>query len=967
MNSKTKVKKSLTRYLHLGGLDVSLQFFANILCRTLRFGWAWAISAAILCGILFAPPVFATEQATGWGALVAPDNSLSFMFLRGGEKVFTTALGGWGPNWGWTDFRSTEKATGDELVLTAPFVASQASGQVIQLKQRVWKSGDQDVSMVFELSATNDVPLTMLIAGVGFEEKFQDGDILFKHADGSEGKLPLSIGGPGQQPATKTLVFRSKTLGDFTATLSPPLPVAYHETLRIQLAAELFKAGKKSVTITFHLPGAVKLLAKQSDIDQLAKVLPGADWFPVTATSDVRPSVIGFEDWLDQPAGKHGGVRMVGDHFEFADQTPVKFWGVNLANALCAPEKPQAEFTAARFAKFGVNAVRLHKFTGVGWEGIGDENDATKMTAAGLDRLDYFANELAKRGVYYGWSHTYHFRPKPANKDRLLAYDEIMKNDGSDTYGLINWAEDCQDLLIETVVKLLQHKNPYTGKTYAEDPALAYIELQNEDDIFFYTTGNLFDKFPTYKKNLMERYAVWLQNKYQSQAGLKAAWGDALQPDETLAARNIGIHSQVWEMSEDGLKDKSGGIRQRLLDNAAFFHAVQNAFYTKFVKAIRATGYAGPLCGSPWQAPSGLPHYYNLKSDYEVGYIDRHNYFGGKLNDTMMNQPGGGNLSTGLQQVEGRPFGISEWIHEYPSLYSTEGPAIFAAYGMGLQGWSSSYEFQSALIPGSFSDLVGKLPWGVWNTDVPTQIGQYPALARMIMRGDVKEGEVIGVRKISPSNLAQGKFNFSDKVVQQGDVKTFTGNTPPTALAAGRLLVKFTDKDEASVFPDMTKFDRNKTIVSSTKQLAWDYSGKGYFTVNTEGTKAVVGFAQDKQLGLGGYKFTVRSPYVSLFLTSLEKRKNLSETKTALLTAVARNSNSGYKILSVDNRMLDNGTAPILLEPVKAAITCGRAVAAVNILDHDGQRTGRTLPVDHNRFEIDSGKEKTIYYEVVFQ
>ena len=44
-------------------------------------------------------------------------------------------------------------------------------------------------------------------------------------------------------------------------------------------------------------------------------------------------------------------------------------------------------------------------------------------------------------------------------------------------------------------------------------------------------------------------------------------------------------------MSEDGLKDKSGGLRQRLLDNAAFFHAVQNAFYTKFVKAIRATGW----------------------------------------------------------------------------------------------------------------------------------------------------------------------------------------------------------------------------------------------------------------------------------------------------------------------------------------------------------------------------------------
>jgi len=42
-----------------------------------------------------------------------------------------------------------------------------------------------------------------------------------------------------------------------------------------------------------------------------------------------------------------------------------------------------------------------------------------------------------------------------------------------------------QDLMIEMVVHLLEHKNPYTGKTYAHDPALSYIELQNEDDIFF--------------------------------------------------------------------------------------------------------------------------------------------------------------------------------------------------------------------------------------------------------------------------------------------------------------------------------------------------------------------------------------------------------------------------------------------------------------------------------------------------
>ncbi|MGO9107926.1 MAG: hypothetical protein ACLP9L_01725 [Thermoguttaceae bacterium] len=879
--------------------------------------------------------------------------------------MFSISLGGWGPQWGWVGFGSNAKATGDELVLTAPFEANKAQGQVIMVKQRVWKSADQEISINYELSAREDVRLTMLIAGVGFDEKFQDGDILLKHRDGTECTLPLSIGGPGSQPETRTLIFRSKAIGEFTATIDPPLPIAFHGDLRIQLAADRFRAGKESVTITFHVPGAASLLAKQSDIDRFAKVLPDEDWFPVTATNDVKPSVIGFENWLDKPAGKHGGVRIVGDHFEFADKTRVKFWGTNLSYGLSAPEKKQGEYTAARFAKYGINAVRMHKFTGAG-EAIGDEIDATIMKPDGLDRLDYFSRELAKNGIYYGWSHTYHFRPKPGNSARLLAYDEIKNTEGGDTYALINYAEDCQNLLIETVVNLLKHKNPYTGRTYAQDPALAYIELQNEDDIFFYTTAAVYERYPTYKKNLIERYAKWLQAKYRDQAGLHAAWGDALKADETLAAENIAIQPNPWEMG-DGLQDKTDGTRQRLLDNAAFFHAVQNAFYGRFVKAIRATGYKVPLVGSPWQAASGLLNYYNLRSDCIVGYIDRHNYFGGALSDTMLGKPGSGNFSSGLQQVADRPFGMSEWIHVYPSLYSAEGPAIFAVYGMGLQGWGASYEFQSSQIASSYGDIVGNLPWGVWNVDVPTQIGQFPALARMIMRGDVKEGDVIGVRNVSPENLAEGKFDFSDRVVQQGDAKSFTGTTPEAALAAGRLVVKFTDKNEPSIFPDMTRYDRKKRIISTTKQLKWDYSGNGYLVLNSEGTKAVVGFAHGKRLQLGNYAFAVRSPYVSIFLTSLEKAKDLSQAKTALLTAVARNSNSDFKILTIDNRMLDNGKAPIMLEPVKAGITCGRAVAAVNVLNQDGQRTGKTLPVEKDGFEIDSAREKTIYYEVVFK
>ena len=415
--------------------------------------------------------------------------------------------------------------------------------------------------------------------------------------------------------------------------------------------------------------------------------------------------------------------------------------------------------------------------------------------------------------------------------------------------------------MIEMVVNLLKHKNPYTGKTYAEEPALCFIELQNEDDIFFYTSERAFNACPTYKKQFLARFAAWLKDRYGSQEKLKAAWGDALQKGETLADANIMPQLNPWFFGEDHLPGQKGGARQRLLDTAAFLHDVQDRFYSRFVKAIRDAGYKGPLNGSPWQAPSMVPHYYNLYSDYKVGYIDRHNYFEGKGPDmfaSMLTQPGSGYFGSGLQQVIDRPFGLSEWIHVYPNVYAAEGPAIIAAYGMGLQGWDASYEFQSQAGRQVFGDTAGNFPWGVWEADVPTSLGQFPALARMIYRGDVKEGEVISVRRVRPADLAEGRFYFSDKVEQHGDMKTFGGRVPPEALAAGRVVVEFTDKPQPSQLPDMSRYRKGSVIKSVTGQPAWDTSGKGFFTVNTPGTKAVVGFAGGKEQTLGDVKIKLR-------------------------------------------------------------------------------------------------------------
>ena len=405
-----------------------------------------------------------------------------------------------------------------------------------------------------------------------------------------------------------------------------------------------------------------------------------------------------------------------------------------------------------------------------------------------------------------------------------------------------------------------------------------------------------------------------------------------------------------------------------MLDNAAFLHEVQNKFYSRFAGAIRDAGYRGPLCGSPWQAPAMLPHYYNLRSDYLVGYIDRHNYFGAGLLDSLLAQPGSGYFSSGLQQVADRPFGLSEWITVYPSLYSADGPALIAAYGLGLQGWDASYEFQSQSAHRLFSDRAGWPPWGVWEADVPTQLGQFPALARMIYRGDVKEAPVISTRRVSTNALATGTFNFADKVVQQGDIKSFGGSVPPEALAVGRVVVEFSDNEQPSTFPDLAASRTGSALTSVTRQLTWDTAGQGWFSIDTPGTKAVVGFAGGKTAKLGNVTISVASPYASIILTALARNESLATARSALLTAVARNCNTGFKYFAPDSKVIENGKAPILLEPVQATLTVsGRKVAAVNVLDHNGHRTGKTLPVSNSQFTINGAQDKTPYYEVVFQ
>ncbi len=285
---------------------------------------------------------------------------------------------------------------------------------------------------------------------------------------------------------------------------------------------------------------------------------------------------------------------------------------------------------------------------------------------------------------------------------------------------------------------------------------------------------------------------------------------------------------------------------------------------------------------------------------------------------------------------------------------------------MGLQGWDVSYMFQNR-DTGGFADRVDVDRWSVTK---PNIVGVFPAVARQVLRGDVKESEVTAARYVHVPSLAEGKLGFTEKVTQQHDVKTFDGDkVSARALAAARCVVDFTDAYRDTPAFDLSKYVKDGVTTSATGQLRW-YEGKskldGSFTMDTAGTKAVVGFAQGKTCKLGDVTITPQSRFAAIYVTAQGKDETIATAKSVLVVAIARARNTGAKIV-LDSRILAKGTAPVVMEPVRAVIRIPRAAeATVHVLDHDGCKTGKTLPIEDGILAIDTAKEKTPYYLVTY-
>ncbi len=949
------------------------------MCRLCRILFTLALA------LLTSPFASAAESRF----LVLPEGPTNVSISRDGEPYLDLEFVGWGPQWSWMgwDGRLEESGNAARLVNRAKATAVDAE---ISLATTVHQASPRRLHLQIDLSTTRDTPLTYIVASLALAEyPFAKSSVRAEQTDGTQQvrQLPLDKSGLGERVARFSASDHEN--GTTQVTLEPACQVATDGAIRVVLAGEMLRASSPvRQEITVELPGEFQFFTSAHRVPSDT----GADnWFEFRPDLDhAAPSEIGMQDWLERPAGRHGRITRKADTLQYNGQ-PISLWGVNLCYGACAPDKEMAERRAACYAKYGINAVRLHKFAdGPGWAGIQSQASSVQMDPDGLGRMDYFVSQLKQHGIYVKLSaHFGALKLGPGDKQFVPYMDEFGTLSGpadrvASPHSAVHYSPELQDVQIRQMLAVLTHKNPYTGLRYADDPAVAFVEIINEQSILFYSSMEPLKASPTLRKQVARRFTQWLRAKYGSQENLLKAWGgeralDSFTGDgfpavgEHLDRDNLLPLGNPWYWDPDQLAGSQAFRKQRLLDSLAFLYELQNEFYAKYVQAIRAVGYDGEFVSSNWQAGRAYSHLLNLHSDALVGTVDRHNYFAGGEgiridNATMLAVPGSGILSSGMQQVTDRPFMLSEWIHVTPNEWGVEGPAIIGAYGMGLQGWDVSFLFQNR-DDGGFRSALNK---DRWEATAPQIMGVFPAVARQVLRGDVQQSDVHAECHAHVPSLMTARLGFDDQVTQQYDLKAFgTDKVPAAALAVARCSVTFTENYQDTRPFDMSRYRQpDGSCLSSTGQLRWQPGTRkldGHFTIDTPGTKAVVGFAKDRVCELGDVSLLSKSQFAAIYVTARDKARDVATARDLLVVAMARARNTGMRVLN-DNRILERGSEPILLEPVRAEISIRRSGSAkVYLLDHSGRKTDRTLPIRDGRFEIDGARDQTCYYLISFE
>lgn len=610
-------------------------------------------------------------------------------------------------------------------------------------------------------------------------------------------------------------------------------------------------------------------------------------FIPFPAYTQFAPLDISFLFEDEKPAGKHGFLQVQGDHFVFADGTKARFWGTNLNSGACFPTKEQAKQLAKRLAAYGCNMVRFHQIDAE-WAtpNIFQMTKGRRLANTGsfdpeaMDRLDYLMACLKEEGIYtYLDMMTYR---KFKNEDGVRKAENLI--DRAAPYCLFDPA--LIEKQKEYMKALWEHKNPYTGLCYKDDPAIALTDVVNEVCLFGSFGHRIYQE--PYATEFREMFRTW-----------------CAENGKTVDVDSVDLNSRlVPELVDFKIK-------------------VVQDYYDSMIAYMRSLGVKVPATGQnfSWK-------YVQCKSAQHSGdFMDSH------LNVRFMDwqpprkitrdislheQPEWGAMRNVRMRRFGKPFFTSEWDVTFPNRYRAESSVLLAAMGM-LQDWSGytihTYAYTSLL---EHMDILGKEVssrtigdvgyregiFSTWND--PAKFGMFYHAAIITRREDVspsKTRKVIRVEECEADNdQAPGGLTEPSK-------KAFIASAELCQLGV----------DYYGEFPDAVPdseplVDLNSGEVrSDTGQMyrSWE---KRYGTIDTPMTKAVYGrLGENGKICLNDMWVDCKNDYAVAVLSSLNNDLPIHESDSMLLTVMGRVENTDMKMsVAPDDIQPKDGKPPYL-------------------------------------------------------
>lgn len=264
-----------------------------------------------------------------------------------------------------------------------------------------------------------------------------------------------------------------------------------------------------------HLASAF-LLTSSAVVHAQPPSAASPDWFPFTISAlDDLPAALDLSSLNEKPAGRNGFIRPQGENLTDDRGQPWRYFGTNLTASACFPSAEQAPKIAAHFAKTGINLIRFH-FLDQNWTGIqlARTDGQPGLNPEALARLDFFFAELKKNGIFANFN---------LHVGRVYAGTPQGAPDMSK--GVDNIYPPFVDALKDYARDLLTHVNPHTGLAYRDDPAVAIVEVNNENTLLMNSFWPAKVTGPVHE-SVLKQWQEWTGKTYAGDdAKLRAAWG----------------------------------------------------------------------------------------------------------------------------------------------------------------------------------------------------------------------------------------------------------------------------------------------------------------------------------------------------------------------------------------------------------------------------------------------------------